>query len=67
MKSKVRCGETLDKATNYLVESMDAQFWNALFGASPSARERVFTDHGWSVRKVGLIPNAVMTAAQRAG
>ena len=54
----VRCGETLDKATKYLVKSMSNEFWNALFGASPSTRERVFIEHGWSVQKVGLIPNA---------
>ena len=54
----VRCGETLDKATNYLVEGMDAEFWNALFGKPPSVRERVFTAHGWYVQKVVLIPNA---------
>lgn len=58
----VRCGETLDKATNYLVEGMDSEFWNALFGASPSTRERVFTEHGWTVKKVGLIPNAEISA-----
>jgi hypothetical protein len=55
----VRCGETLDKATNYLVEDMSTEFWNALFGASPSTRQRIFEDHGWSVQKVGLIPNAL--------
>ncbi len=56
----VRCGETLDKATNYLVEGMGSEFWNALFGKAPSERVRVFTAHGWSVQKVGLIPNDAM-------
>jgi hypothetical protein len=54
----VRCGETLEKATSYLVEGMSSEFWTALWGKPPDVRARVFTAHGWSVQKVGLIPNA---------
>ena len=51
-----RCGETLDIATNYLVEGMGAGLWNALFGEPAKTRVKVFELHGWKVQQGTFTP-----------
>jgi len=52
----IKCSKTLKEATNYLTLEMNVDFWNSLFGSSPTVRVKVFKQYGWSVKIVELIP-----------
>ena len=52
-----RCGETLDIATNYLVEGMAKELWNGVFGKPAKTRVQTFERHGWKVLQGTFTPN----------